>query len=150
MRTLLDTRGFARKVHEGQVDKQGRPYHEHALAVASLLPDGSDEIMLHAAMLHDVLEDTDVTKEDLHNLGYSSHVIDIIDTVTRKSEETYVEFISRIAASRSSKAIKVKIADLTHNTDESRGPMSESLRVRYERAKVVLREALSALDAEDG
>ena len=55
---------FIRRAHAGQVDKGGQPYHLHPMAVAELLPPESDEDEYLAALLHDVLEDTDVTESD--------------------------------------------------------------------------------------
>jgi hypothetical protein len=69
---------FIKRAHAGQVDKAGQPYHLHPMAVAELLPPDSDEDEYLAALLHDVLEDTEITETDLCDLGYSEKTIGIV------------------------------------------------------------------------
>lgn len=135
-----------RRVHAGQVDKGGQPYHLHPIAVAELLPPESDEDEYLAALLHDVLEDTDVTESDLRNLGYSEKTIDIVKLLTRPSGVTYLDWIRQIAESGNQGAIRVKLADNAHNSDPIRiaqlPPEQRSIAKRYARSMRILRDAL--------
>lgn len=98
-----------------QKDKSGLPYYFHPIRVASncTLPDSTI-----AAILHDVLEDTYLTSDDLKKLGFSDNVVEIVESVTRREGETYAKFIER--ASQTKESTEVKIADLTDNLDVSR------------------------------
>ena len=101
--------------HKDQVDKQGIPYVFHPFIVASSMETEDETIV---ALLHDVIEDTDTTIEDLSKLGFSNDVIKAIDTLTHKEGEEYSLYIKRI--SENPLATKVKIADLKHNMDITR------------------------------
>lgn len=137
---------FIRRAHAGQVDKGGQPYHLHPMAVAELLPPESDEDEYLAALLHDVLEDTDATESDLRDLGYSEKTIDIVKLLTRPSGLAYLDWIRQIAASGNQGAIRVKLADNTHNSDSNRiarlRPEKRSIVQRYEKSMRILHDAL--------
>ena len=66
------------RAHEGQIDKSGRPYYLHPLRVAMRLANCTPEER-HAALLHDVVEDTAVTLEDLAQMGYSAEILALVD-----------------------------------------------------------------------
>lgn len=103
--------------HEGQRDKAGKPYLLHPIIVATeMLTD--DEIIV--ALLHDVIEDSDYTIEDLEGAGFSAPVIEAVQLLTHKQGVSYDEYIEGI--SKNKLATKVKMADLTHNADLSRLP----------------------------
>lgn len=120
--------------HAGQLDKQGKPYIDHVLRVVEAVQDGEEQAV---AALHDVIEDTPVTLDELRMGGFfPPHVIDAVDAITRRDDETYSEYITRVA--RNDLARTVKIADLRDNL--SRGAAFPSLCKRY-------RNALAALDA---
>lgn len=110
-------RQIATKAHAGQKDKAGLDYINHPEYVASLIDD--DELKA-AALLHDVLEDTDTTAEDLLEAGIPASVVEIVETLTHRDDESYADYINRI--SKNPKATKVKLADLKHNSDLSRIP----------------------------
>jgi (p)ppGpp synthase/HD superfamily hydrolase len=74
-----------------------------------------NEIEKIVAVLHDIIEDTDVTFYDLKNIGFSNEGLSALDCLTRKKDEDYVEYINRIKTNPI--AIKVKLADLEHNMD---------------------------------
>ena len=101
--------------HKDQVDKQGIPYVFHPFIVANNMENEDETIV---ALLHDVLEDTNTTLEDLKNLGFNDNIIEAIDTLTRKDDEDYQTYIERIG--KNQLARKVKIADLYHNMDITR------------------------------
>ena len=133
---------FIQIVHRGQVDKGGLPYHLHPIAVMNLLPKTASREAKEAALLHDVVEDTDVTLVGLRHIGYPERTIEIVDLLTRWGDDIYDNFINRIARSNNRDAIMVKLADIEHNL--SRGGISESLTERYEDAQSKLRGALAS------
>jgi len=93
--------------------------------------------MVTAGWLHDIIEDTNVTAEDLGELGFSTEVIYAVLTVTRTDAETYTQFIDRITASGSDIAIAVKKADISdHLLDTTH--ISASLEKRYRKALAIL------------
>ena len=106
---------IATKAHSGQVDKAGSPYIKHPLLVASAF---SDEPHIVVALLHDVVEDTDITLAQLTSYGFPSDIIQAIDAITRRQGESYTEYLTRVRAN--SIAREVKLADLRHNMDLSR------------------------------
>ena len=106
---------LAIKHHKEQVDKAGQPYILHPLRLMMSLDQDVEKIV---AVMHDIVEDTEITLEDLRNEGFSTDVIDAIECVTKKEGEDYDSFIDRI--SQNSLATKVKLADLEDNMDLSR------------------------------
>lgn len=117
---------FAAKAHAGQLDKQGAKYFLHVERVAqSLRPRG--ELYVIVGYLHDVLEDTMVTYDNLVG-EFGQAVADAVNILTRPKDMTYREYIQRIIDSRDILAIYVKIAD---NIDNLRAGGEESLGVRY-------------------
>lgn len=102
--------------HKGQKDLGGRDYIEHPKAVANLLE--TDEKTV--GYLHDVLEDTAITEEDLVTMGISSEIVSAIKVLTKKRGEPYTEYIEQVKENELAR--KVKIADLQHNMDLSRIP----------------------------
>ena len=105
---------IAYNAHDGQVDKSGVPYIYHPIHVAEQM-DTEEECIV--ALLHDVVEDTNMTFEQLSEI-FSKEIIDILRLLTRKEEENYFDYILKIAKNPVAK--KVKIADLMHNLDETR------------------------------
>ena len=132
----------ARRCHAGQVDRVGAAYIEHPRAVAGLLA-GAPERCRAAAWLHDVLEHTEATADDLRADGVPDEVIALVEVLTRSPGEDYLAFIARVCEEPA--AVRVKIADALHNLDPARdfGPSAEQ-RARYHRALAMLFGALSA------
>ncbi len=103
--------------HFGQTDKGGNPYIFHVIAVTlGLLT--KDQEVIQAALLHDVVEDTNVTLEDLKLLGFSKRTIDCVALVTKDDSLSYQENIDRLLGNLD--ACHVKHSDLRHNTMLSR------------------------------
>lgn len=127
---------IAREAHEGQVDKAGRPYIEHPRAVETQMATPAQKVV---ALLHDTLEDTDVTAEDLRR-QFGDGVADAVRTLTRRSGEDYFDYIRRVK--ELPLARKVKLADLRHNMDLTRLPRvtDEDLRrvEKYKEAAAML------------
>jgi len=108
---------IAASAHQDQLDKNGIPYILHPIRL--MLKMESEEQMI-AAILHDVIEDTEWTLDQLHAEGFSKRIIDLVDLLSRREPESYAEFIERLRADPV--AIKIKLADLEDNMDLTRLP----------------------------
>lgn len=99
------------------LDKGGQPYILHCLRVMQAVS-GEDEDTMCAAIMHDLLEDTDWTEQLLISSGFNSKVIYLLKLLTKEPGEDYVSYIRRIEVSK--EATKVKLADLEDNTKVTR------------------------------
>lgn len=143
MPSFEETVQFIQKAHGGQTDKSGQEYWRHPVAVAAIvasLYNGNEAEQL-AALLHDVVEDTEYTLNDLAQMGYPQETLDIVDWVTKKPGKTYLEWIADIAQNGPIGAIKVKMADNTHNMRPGAPP---GLTRRYEKSLAILQSALES------
>lgn len=127
--------------HRGQRCKVGRPAILHPLRVMEAVKNLGEEAMA-AAVLHDVVEDTDVTLADLRATGFSPQVVEVVDLCSRPPDgspdrPTYRAFIERIRASGNPIAIAVKIADVRDNM-ERLGEQPEDQRGIITRYRVAL------------
>ncbi len=113
--TLEDAILLAVQAHWGQKDKAGQPYVLHPLRMMARVH-GEAERM--AAVLHDVVEDTPYTLDQLRALGYPEEVVAAVDCLTRRETETYEQFIERVKTNRIAR--RVKLADLEDNMDVRR------------------------------
>lgn len=104
------------KAHKEQYDKGNYPYVFHPYHVAEQM-NTEEEIIV--ALLHDVVEDTNITIEDLSKEGFNSNIIEALKLLTKKIDN-YEEYISKISTNPLAK--KVKLADLKHNLDITRIP----------------------------
>lgn len=111
MATLERAIELAAKAHAGQRDKEGLPYILHPLRVMMAVGAGDARTV---AVLHDTLEDTDLTEDDLRRAGFSEDVIAAVKAVTRGKNERFGGYVVR--ASRIGVAREVKLADLADNT----------------------------------
>lgn len=100
--------------HAGQYDRGGQPYILHPLKVMHYLRTEDEELQC-IALGHDVVEDTGVTYQALRDAGISQRVIDGIRALTKQPGETLAEYKARVFASED--AMRVKQADLRHNSD---------------------------------
>ena len=119
--------------HYGQTDKQGQPYINHPRAVASTLDDETEKV---AALLHDVIEDTPLTADDLRPV-FGDEITDILNLLTHNPENGYFNYVRNIRDSGNQHAINVKIADLRHNSQPERNQNAAS-RMKYELALGIL------------
>ena len=108
--TIVECLRFVEEVHHGQYDKLGVPYVLHPVAVAEQM---TTEKEILVALLHDVVEDTSVTLDDLRDRGYSDEVVAAVDILTRRSGEPYSTYIERVSTNELAR--RVKLADLRHN-----------------------------------
>lgn len=106
------------KAFEGIYDKGGEPYILHCLAVMYGVAYTDDDEIMMAAVMHDLIEDTDYTTEDLYELGFSSSIVNMISRLTHMDGDSYDEYLDVIACNKG--CIQIKLADLKHNTDITR------------------------------
>lgn len=129
---------IATQAHRGQVDKGGKPYLNHVLAVAQQM---TTEETTVAALLHDVVEDTPWTLADLAQAGVPPQVLEALALLTHQKEIPYLKYVQALAANPIARA--VKRADLRHNSDLNRLPqVTERDLARVEK----YRQALALLD----
>ena len=108
---------LAHQAHAHQVDKAGKPYIDHPLRVMAKMATWQEKIV---AVLHDAIEDSDLTLADLHNAGFPQEIVDAIAAITKNEGEDYEIYLQRVIGNAI--ALKVKIADMTDNMDMSRIP----------------------------
>lgn len=138
--TVRDAVALARRAHEGQLDKSGRPYIAHPLRVMDAV-DGEWARM--AAVLHDVIEDTAVTADELRRAGCPEAVVAAVVALTKLPDEPLATSMARAAADPIARA--VKRADIADNCSEDRlALLDEATRTRL-RAKYA--RSLELLDA---
>lgn len=111
---------LALEAHAGQVDKGGEPYILHPLRMMSRM---EGEVEAIVAVLHDVVEDSDVGLQDLRVHGFSKEAIDAVECLTKREGEDYESFIRRVDGNEVAR--RVKIADLEDNLDIARIPELE-------------------------
>lgn len=125
---------IAREKHRTQRDKNGDPYILHPMRVAASLHTQDQKIV---AILHDVLEDTDTTAEELLACGATQEQLQALLLLTHAKEEPYLTYLARVK--HNPLALAVKLADLADNSNPERlaklpVQMAERLRLKYETA----------------
>jgi GTP diphosphokinase / guanosine-3',5'-bis(diphosphate) 3'-diphosphatase len=123
MPSIEDAIMLATESHRGQTDLAGMPFILHPLRVMAGFFGWEDGDARMVAVLHDVIEDSDVTAAKLFDLGYPRNVIVALGAISRKKDERYGDYIKRVAANPL--AVRVKIADLNDNLDTSRASTKE-------------------------
>lgn len=114
---VLLASSIARKAHYGQFRRDGiTPYITHPEAVAESL-EGEHPDVIAAAWLHDVLEDTDTTMQDLLLSGLPGSVVEAVVSLTKKRGDTYEAYLWRVGMNEIAR--KVKTADIQHNLSDS-------------------------------
>ena len=103
------------EAHKNQTDKSGMPYVYHPFHIAEQM---DDENSVCVALLHDVVEDTDLTLADLIQAGFPEEVTDALALMTHDDLTPYMDYVERL--SHNPIAAKVKLADLAHNSDLTR------------------------------
>lgn len=137
---------IATRAHVGQVDKAGAPYIFHPLRV---MLSRESELERICAVLHDVVEDSDITFDDLRKEGFSEAVLAVLDCLTKREDESYDAFIDRILTNET--ACHVKLADLRDNMNLSRieNPTEED-KARMKKYGEAAERILDALPVQDG
>ena len=105
---------IAYKAHQNQFDKANIPYIYHPIHIAEQM---DTELECIVALLHDVVEDTDITLNDLEK-EFPQEVIDLLKILTHDKKIDYIEYIEKVKTNPI--ATKIKIADLKHNSDITR------------------------------
>lgn len=146
--TLNRAKELAARLFNGVVDKGGKPYIDHCLRVETRLPAWVSDDARCAAVLHDVIEDTPMTREDLLASGFSQRSVWLVDKLSRKHEDgSYIEWIRSIAATGDAELIAIKLSDNLDNSDPARiealPPQQRDIVKRYERARRILEPALA-------
>ena len=146
MPTLEDAIALAIEAHRGQKEKAGQPYILHVLRVMFQLETEQEQV---AGVLHDLVEDTSYTLDDLRRLGYPDPVVTAVDCLTRREDESYEEFVERAGAHPIAR--RVKLADLEDNMDIRRLPEVTERDLerlnRYIRARTRIRELIATAEA---
>ena len=114
-KNIILARIICHRAHGEQVDKGGNPYFLHPEIVATQCNTEKEKIV---ALLHDVVEDTDVTLTDLASYGFGTDVINAIDAITKRKGEPYQTYLKRVKQDPIARV--VKLADLWHNSQLSR------------------------------
>ena len=130
---------IARLAHKGQTDKAGVDYFNHPLAVSSYCQSDLGKI---CGLLHDVLEDTDVTDEELRAI-FGDEITDILELLNHEKGTDYFEYLKKVKTNPY--ALEVKKADLKHNSDPQRLSVlpletQERLKKKYDLAKAYLNQ----------
>lgn len=117
------------RAHMYQVDKAGIPYVFHPFHLAEQM---EDEVSVTVALLHDVVEDTDYTIEDLKEMGFAPEVLEAVALLTHDPAVPYEEYLIPIKANPIAR--RVKLADLEHNSDPTRvKDVTKRMVARWER-----------------
>ena len=136
---------IAERAHRGQYDKGGMPYIYHPLHLAEQMP---DEYKTAIALLHDVMEDTEITDAEL-SAQFPPRVMEALRLLTHDKGEDYLSYVARIRENPDAKA--VKLADLKHNSDVSRlsaanagSPKTPARLEKYRKAIQILEQTTDA------
>ena len=126
--------------HKEQMDKSDMPYVYHPFHIAEQM---DDEYSICVALLHDVVEDTDITLDDLKSKGFPDEVIKALALMTHKDNDDYFDYIR--ALKDNALARKVKLADLAHNSDLTRLNQIDDKAIemvnKYKQATLILERA---------
>ena len=139
--TLLTKKAMkiAYDAHKGQFDKNGIPYIYHPIHLAEQM---NDENTTCVALLHDVVEDTEITFEDLEKEGFTDEILEALKLMTHDDAVPYLEYVREIK--KNSIATAVKLADLKHNSDLTRlDVVDEKAKERVEKYKKAIEILIS-------
>ena len=144
--SIEQTVEFIKSAHAGQVDKSGNPYWRHPVSVMKRVQNPTENEQ-HAALMHDIIEDTSYTADNLREMGYQEDVIQMVILLTKKNDgKTYLEKIQALADSGNRGAIKIKIADNEDNSDPDRiallPPEQQGIAKRYQKSLNILRKVV--------
>lgn len=127
------------EAHKEQVDKSGMPYVFHPFHLAEQM---TDETTTVVALLHDVVEDTELTFDDLEKQGFGEEIISVLKLLTHNDDTPYMDYVAKIKNNKIATA--VKLADLRHNSDLTRLDVVDEKALKrkekYEKAIKLLEE----------
>lgn len=114
---IISSMNLINKYFNDKTDRGGNPYRDHLIFVMNHVETTEEKVV---GLLHDIIEDTEITEKDLLNNGISKCLVDTISLLTKRDNENYEKYIDRIINSKNQIAINVKLADLENNMDFSR------------------------------
>ena len=135
------------EAHAGQVDKSGIPYAHHPLHLAEQMQDEETTV---AALLHDVVEDTDWTFDDLRNEKIPEEIIEALQLCTHDVSKDYFEYVQQIIDSGNMTAIHVKQNDLRHNIARGKAFGYTDLVEKHEKALQMIEDFLQKIKYSRG
>ena len=138
--TIEETLRIALDAHEGQTDLVGNPAILHLMAVSLA---GANELERKAGLLHDIVEDSDLTPDDLLLKGVEKEVVDAVDLLTHRDGDSYEDYVRKIVRSRNHTAIQVKLNDLHHNLARAK----DAMRMRQTTSRIKDEDFVLILDA---
>lgn len=142
------TKKLVKKVFKNKVDLAGKPYIYHLIRVAEFFKE--DNLLSSTALLHDILEDTEITEDELEELGYDNFVVDTVNILTKRPHEDYNDYIDRIISSNNIFAMMIKMSDLEDNMDLSRlSEITPKDKKRYKKYKTSYEKIFSSLYDEE-
>ena len=129
---------IASEAHEGQKDKEGKDYIEHVKRVGAMGTTDHEKIV---GLLHDVVEDTNMSLQELGQAGFPKVIIEAVDCLTKRDGEKYEEYLERVR--KNELAVRVKLNDINDNSQPERlrslnSETRERLREKYDFAKSFL------------
>ena len=149
MPSITDTTDLCKAIHNVP-DRSGIPYYEHPIAVKEIARELAQDYKItsvtlldaidHISLLHDSVEDTFLTVQTLHGLGYSDTVCLAVHLLTHPEGVSYDDYISRIIAGGLIEVLIVKLADNKHNYNRPNG--TDKGRAKYEKSMMRIRGAL--------
>ena len=145
MTTIEDVIRIAVNAHDGMKDMVGNPAISHVLAVGLM---GKNPLEQKAGFLHDVVEDSDITLEDLRAEGVEEDVLAAVDLLTHRSGMSYEDYVKNIVLSQNQTAIQVKLNDLHHNLHRAELALA-TLDTSTRERRVLLEEILSIAAMHD-
>ena len=135
MITIEDALRIALEAHDGQKDLDGNPVILHPMTVALAGRNREEQV---AGLLHDVVEDTEITFDDLLKLGVDESIVNALRLLTHTDDMKYEEYVNRIASSGNDIAIHVKYNDLCHNLKRGRAGGYTRLVEKHEKALTII------------
>lgn len=125
---------IASRHHKGQKDLDGKPVLIHPLSVALM---GKDETERIVGVLHDVVEDTDCSFEDLEKFGVDKNIINILKLLTHTEGQSYDDYLLDIITSGNITALNVKMNDLRHNISRNNEDTEQKKRIKVKHQKAL-------------
>ena len=120
--------------HAGQLDRSGMPYILHPIHLAEQM---KDEDTCVAALLHDVIEDTDITIEELRGYGFTEEQLEAVRLLTHLEGVEYLDYVRNLKDNPIARAVKIE--DLKHNSDATRmDSLSEDDEKRFEKYRMAM------------
>ena len=135
MITIEDALRLAVDAHDGQKDLDGNPVILHPMTVGLA---GRNREEIRAGLLHDVMEDTNYTFDDLLRKGVDEKIVDALRLLTHTDDLSYDEYVKRIAESGNSIAIHVKYNDLCHNLQRGRAGGHWKIVAKHDKALAII------------